>query len=40
MAKNLVEVKGLTKYFKTPRGPLHAVDDVSFPSKRAAPLEW
>ncbi len=26
----LVEVKGLKKYFNTPRGMLHAVDDVSF----------
>jgi peptide/nickel transport system ATP-binding protein len=26
----LVEVKGLKKYFNTPRGLLHAVDDVSF----------
>ena len=27
---NLIEVKHLKKYFKTPRGMLHAVDDVSF----------
>ena len=26
----LIEVRGLKKYFKTPRGPLHAVEDVSF----------
>lgn len=26
----LVEVKNLTKYFKTPRGYLYAVDDISF----------
>lgn len=26
----LLEVKNLKKYFKTPRGTLHAVDDVSF----------
>jgi len=26
----LVEVKNLKKYFETPRGMLHAVDDVSF----------
>jgi len=25
-----IEVKGLKKYFDTPSGPLHAVDDVSF----------
>ncbi|MBE5808609.1 MAG: ABC transporter ATP-binding protein [Clostridiales bacterium] len=29
-AKVLLEVDGLTKYFNTPRGPLHAVDGVSF----------
>ena len=28
--KVLLEVEGLTKYFNTPRGPLHAVDGVSF----------
>lgn len=28
--KNMVEVRNLKKYFKTPRGMLHAVDDVSF----------
>ena len=26
----LLEVKNLKKYFKTPKGMLHAVDDVSF----------
>lgn len=30
MDKPLIEVKGLKKYFKTPYGMLHAVDDVSF----------
>ncbi len=30
MASPLLEVKGLKKYFKTPRGMLHAVDDVNF----------
>ena len=30
MADNILEVKHLTKYFKTPRGMLHAVDDISF----------
>lgn len=30
MAKNILEVKNLKKYFKTPKGMLHAVDDVSF----------
>ncbi len=28
--KNMIEVKNLKKYFKTPGGMLHAVDDVSF----------
>ena len=28
--KPLLEVKHLKKYFKTPKGQLHAVDDVSF----------
>ena len=27
---NLIEVRNLKKYFKTPSGYLHAVDDVSF----------
>ncbi|MGN0791463.1 MAG: ABC transporter ATP-binding protein [Christensenellales bacterium] len=30
MADNILEVKGLKKYFNTPHGLLHAVDDVSF----------
>ena len=30
MAEILLDVRHLKKYFKTPRGPLHAVDDVSF----------
>jgi len=30
MADKLLEVKNLTKYFKTSRGMVHAVDDVSF----------
>lgn len=30
MSENLLEVKNLKKYFKTPSGMLHAVDDVSF----------
>ena len=30
MAEKLLEVKHLKKYFDTPRGKLHAVDDVSF----------
>ena len=28
--KNILEVKGLTKFFATPSGLLHAVDGVSF----------
>ncbi len=30
MSENLIEVKNLKKYFQTPRGQLHAVDNVSF----------
>ncbi len=30
MTKSMMEVKNLTKYFKTSRGLLHAVDDISF----------
>lgn len=30
MAENLIEVKNLKKYFSTPRGTLHAVDNVTF----------
>ena len=30
MTEILLEVKNLKKYFKTPSGMLHAVDDVSF----------
>lgn len=30
MSETLLEVKNLKKYFKTPAGMLHAVDDVSF----------
>ncbi len=34
----LLEVKGLKKYFKTPRGMLHAVDDVTFTIERGKSL--
>lgn len=34
MAAPLIETKGLKKYFKSPRGLLHAVDDVSLTIKR------
>ena len=30
MAENLIEVRNLKKYFSTPRGMLHAVDNVTF----------
>ena len=30
MSQVLLEAKNLKKYFQTPRGELHAVDDVSF----------
>lgn len=30
MSKNLLEVKNLKKYFVTPKGMLHAVDNISF----------
>lgn len=30
MSAPIIEVKGLKKYFSTPKGMLHAVDDVSF----------
>ena len=36
--KHLLEVKNLKKYFKTPRGLLHAVDDVSFTLDRGKTL--
>jgi len=38
MSKPLLEVKGLKKYFKTKRGMLHAVDDVSFTIERGKTL--
>jgi oligopeptide/dipeptide ABC transporter ATP-binding protein len=30
MSKHILEVKNLKKHFKTPKGMLHAVDDISF----------
>ncbi len=36
--KNLIEVKGLKKYFKTPKGMLHAVDNVNFGIERGTTL--
>ena len=38
MSDNLLEVKNLKKYFKTPKGQLHAVDDVSFTIERGKTL--
>ena len=38
MADNILEVRNLKKYFDTPRGPLHAVDDVSFTLERGKTL--
>lgn len=38
MADAILEVKNLKKYFKTPRGILHAVDDVSFTIERGRTL--
>lgn len=37
-AKHLLEVNGLKKYFKTKRGMLHAVDDVTFTIDRGKTL--
>ena len=36
--KYLVEAENLKKYFKTPRGMLHAVDDVSFKIEKGKTL--
>lgn len=38
MADKLLEVKGLTKFFKSPRGTVHAVEDVSFSIERGKTL--
>lgn len=38
MADTILEVKNLTKYFKTPKGMLHAVDGVSFSIERGKTL--
>jgi len=38
MAENLLEVKNLKKYFKTNRGMLHAVDDVTFTLEKGKTL--
>ena len=36
--EDLIQVKNLKKYFKTPRGNLHAVDDISFSLGRCKTL--
>ncbi len=38
MADNILEVRNLKKYFKTNRGMLHAVDDISFSIERGKTL--
>lgn len=38
MSENILEVKGLKKYFPTKRGMLHAVDDVDFTMKKGSTL--
>ncbi|MEG1525409.1 MAG: ATP-binding cassette domain-containing protein [Clostridia bacterium] len=38
MSNTLIEVQNLKKYFKTPHGLLHAVDDVSFSIERGQTL--
>lgn len=38
MNDNILEVKNLSKFFETPKGLLHAVDDVSFSIKKGRTL--
>ncbi|MCK9526620.1 MAG: dipeptide/oligopeptide/nickel ABC transporter ATP-binding protein, partial [Limnochordia bacterium] len=38
MADNILEVRNLKKYFPTSRGPLHAVDDITFSLERGKTL--
>ncbi|RKD21623.1 peptide/nickel transport system ATP-binding protein [Caminicella sporogenes DSM 14501] len=38
MADKILEVRNLKKYFKTPKGMLHAVDDVTFSIERGKTL--
>ena len=38
MSEVILEVKNLKKYFKTPNGMLHAVDDVSFTIEKGKTL--
>ena len=39
MSDTILEVKHLKKYFNTPKGTLHAVDDVSFTLERGKTLD-
>lgn len=38
MSEQILQVKGLKKYFKTPKGLLHAVDGLNFTIDRAKTL--
>ena len=38
MSDRILEVKNLKKYFRTNRGTLHAVDDISFSIERGRTL--
>ena len=38
MVENMLEVKNLKKHFKSPKGKVHAVDDISFNIKRGQTL--
>ena len=39
MEKPMIEVRHLKKYFDTPRGKLHAVDDVTFSIQKGSANE-
>jgi oligopeptide/dipeptide ABC transporter ATP-binding protein len=38
MSETLIETRGLKKYFKTPKGMLHAVDNINFKIKKGTTL--
>lgn len=38
MAEKILEVRNLKKYFDTPKGPLHAVDDINFSIEKGKTL--
>ena len=38
MSENILEVNHLKKYFKTNRGMLHAVDDITFTIEKGKTL--